>query len=122
MRVLCVKIINPVTSKEVLEHPGVRLHQEYPVLTVQSSPSRGAEVRILTDDGTPALFDASMFATTESAITSNWIARVREGGVVDMAPPAWLEAGFWERYFDRDSTAVQAFETELRFIVPDGGS
>jgi hypothetical protein len=121
VKVLCVRIIAPVTMEEVLDHPGIRLHDEYPVLAIQAQPGRAPEIRILTDDGTPALFDARMFATTESSIPANWIARVREGGVVDLAPESWLELGFWERYFDRDPAAVRAFETELRSVLGDPG-
>ena len=114
MRALCVKIISPVTREEVLEHPGVRLDHEYEVLSILVEPGRGAKFRILTADGTPALFDAAMFVTTEAEIPRNWVVRAREGGVVDFAPAAWLESGFWERFFDRDPTAVAGFEAERR--------
>lgn len=114
VRALCVKIINPVTSEEVLVHPGIRLHEEYPVLSIIVEPGRGAKFRIPTSDGTPALFDAAMFATTGDSLPPNWVVRTREGGVVEFGPASWLEEGFWDRYFDKDPEALAIFETEMR--------
>jgi hypothetical protein len=117
MKVLCVKIISPVTREEVLEHPGVRLHEEYSVLSIIVEPSRGAKLRIMTSDGTPALFDAAMFATSNGHLPSNWVVHVSENGVLELGPASWLKPGFWERYFDKDPAAVAAFEAESRVAM-----
>jgi hypothetical protein len=117
VKALCVKIINPVTREEVLEHPGVRLHEEYPVLSIVVEPGRGAKFRILTSDSTPALFDAAMFATTNGRLPPNWVVRASENGIVEFGPAAWLERGFWEHYFDRDPAAVATFDAEKREAI-----
>lgn len=114
VRVVCVRIINPVTGEEVNEHPGVHVGREYPVLAAQAHSGRRAKLRILADDGTPTLFDAAMFTASEMAIPGTWVMRVREGGIVDLGPAAWLEPGFWERYFDRERSAVDLFDAEVR--------
>lgn len=112
MRVLCIKIISPVTREEVLEHPGVQLDLEYDVLSILVESGRGAKFRIRTDDGTPALFDAAMFAAAADKIPRNWVMSVREGGLVSFGPARWLQPGFWERYFDGDPEAVAVFKSE----------
>jgi hypothetical protein len=38
---------------------------------------------------------------------------IREGGVVELGPPSWLEPGFWERYFDRDPDTISQFQREI---------
>lgn len=112
MRALCVKLISPVSGMEVLDHPGVNLDEQYDILSILLEPGRGAKFRVLTADGTPALFDAAMFVATAAAIPRNWVMSVREGGVVSFGPESWLQPGFWERYFDGDPDAVAAFDTE----------
>lgn len=120
MKVLCIKIVNPVTQEEVLEHTGVRLLEEYVVISIIVEPTRGAKLRIVTADGTPALFDARMFATTtDQQIPRNWVVRVSEGGVLELSPDAWLEAGFWERYFDHDASAITKLEAEIQQMMGD---
>lgn len=111
MRVLCVKIIHPVTGKEVPSHDDMTIGEEYDVLSIEIDQG-GAKFRILTPDGTPALFDAVMFVTTQGAIPTNWAVRVGEGGVIDFGPGPWIEPGFWERYFDGDREAIAQFEAE----------
>lgn len=112
MKVFCVKVINPTTNEEVLEHPGVRLHGEYRVLSILVQPGRGAKFRIVTDDGTPALFNAAMFATSDGNLPPNWVVRASETGVVEIAPAKWLQPGFWERFFDGDPAAREDFAAE----------
>jgi hypothetical protein len=112
MRVLCVRIINPATLQPVKKHPAIELDREYPVLSVTVVPERGASLHIPSADGTPAIWDAAMFVTVDGTIPGNWIARVSEGGIVELGPEAWLEPGFWERYFDREPDAEKVFETE----------
>jgi hypothetical protein len=116
MRVLCVKIVSPVIREEVLEHPGVRIDAEYQVLSILAQPRRGAQFRIITDDGIPALYDAAMFVTTDDTLPPNWVVRTSDAGVVEIAPRVWLQPGFWERYFDGDPIAREEFATER-----DGG-
>jgi hypothetical protein len=114
MKVLCIKIINPTTREEVLEHPGIRLHEEYMVLSITVESKREARLRIMNDESVPVLFDASMFLTVSDRIPKNWTARVDEGGTIEIAPSAWHDSGFWERYFDNDPEALTTFESELQ--------
>lgn len=118
MKVLCVKIVNPVTGEEEADSPWIRIGEEYTVLEIYASDRTKTSFRISSkQDDTPVLFDAQMFATVDGRIPPNWTVRVEEGGSVAVAPAAWLEDGFWERYFDSDKEAVAVYEAEKALIV-----
>jgi hypothetical protein len=90
------------------------LNHEYQVLSVLMARKGPAKLRIIADDGrTPILADASLFAMSSQPLPSTWVLTIREGGVVELGPPSWLEPGFWERYFDGDSDAISQFQKEL---------
>lgn len=114
MKVLCVRIINPATRQEVLEHPAVRVGEEYHVVSVSFNPRREASFQIITLDGTPAWFDAAMFHAIEGDIPRSWVMSVHERGIVDFGPAPLLKPGFWERYFDDDPDAIAVFESVMR--------
>ncbi|WP_322747570.1 MULTISPECIES: hypothetical protein [unclassified Frankia] len=120
MRVLCTRIISPVTSGSIEDSAWVRLGGEYIVISVLACPGRRIELQIVGDDvRAPGLWDSEMFMTVDDRLPSNWVAKVGEGGVVELAPRRWLEPGFWEAYFDRDPDAVAAYEDELRQILSE---
>ncbi len=60
-----------------------------------------------------------MFETVDRSVPSNWVVDVKEGGLLSMRPAAWLERGFWERYFDDDAAAIAAYERELAVILAE---
>jgi len=118
MRVVCVQLTNPNTGLTESTSPWLDLDTEYEVLEVYAYPGGRIDLRIAAKDaGTPALFDSELFMTVDERIPPNWIARVREGGTVEFGPSTWLETGFWERFFDRDSAAIESFETEKRRML-----
>jgi hypothetical protein len=89
------------------------LNHEYQVLSVLMTPRGPAKLRILADDGrTPILVEATAFAMSSQQLPRSWVFAIREGGVVELGPPSWLEPGFWERYFDGDADAVMQFQEE----------
>ncbi len=121
MRVLCIKLINPVTGDEEGSSSWLRLHAEYEVLEVYAYPDRRIELRITSEEaGVPALFDSEMFVTTAGAVPRNWTIRIDEGGVVRLGPEQWLVPGFWEDYFDRMPAAVEIYEEEKATILSSG--
>lgn len=109
MKALCVTLADRGDSDSWLT-----INHEYMVLSVLMAPRGPAKLRIVGDDGrTPILVEASRFAMTPQQLPSSWACAIREGGVVELGPPSWLEPGFWERYFDGDSDAVQHFREEI---------
>lgn len=112
MKALCVKIREGNVSD-----PWLTLNREYQVLSILMIPRGPAKLRVLADDGrTPILAEATMFAMTSQPLPRNWVASIGEGGVVELGPRAWLELGFWERYFDGDADAVAQFQSETNNI------
>ncbi|WP_330330258.1 hypothetical protein OHS33_11290 [Streptomyces sp. NBC_00536] len=92
----------------------IQLQKEYVVLEISTWPGRGISVRISSEDnGTPVLFDSRMFETTSEAIPPHWISRIGKEGSLEIGPPSWLVPGFWERFFDQVSEAVEDYEGEM---------
>src|SRR5216683_2988200 len=88
------------------------------ITTLRQTRYSTAKMRILADDNrTPILVDAAMFAANSQPIPRSWVATIREGGVVELGPRAWLEHGFWERYFDGDPDAIAAFRREVEAMT-----
>ncbi len=113
MRVLCIALGDGRESD-----PWLTLHQEYLVLSVLATGRGPAKIRVLADDNrTPILVDAAMFAADSQPLPQNWEAVIRENGLLELAPRAWLEHGFWERYFDGDVEAIAIFRRELEVMI-----
>ncbi|MEU4607229.1 hypothetical protein AB0F43_29955 [Kribbella sp. NPDC023972] len=121
MKVRCVKIINPATLEVESSSTWVRMGEEYLVLELMGSPNGRLSLRILHDDNSTGIWDSEMFVDTDPTVPSNWVARVSEGGRLHIGPPRWLDRGFWERYFDDEPTAVEAFKAEMAVIRDDSG-
>jgi hypothetical protein len=109
VKALCVRLSDSRDKDSWLT-----LNQEYQVLSVLMTPRGPAKFRVVADDGrTPILADSTLFAMSSQKLPQSWVFAVREGGVVALGPPQWLETGFWERYFDGDADAVRKFQEEM---------
>ena len=113
MKVICRKIISPVTLLEVGTGPWAVVGQEYSVLAVSISSSGACWLRILDDDGTPILLISKMFESVSTTIPPNWSLLVRQDGNIDICPRSWQRAGFWEDFFERRPNAIRDFEEQL---------
>lgn len=114
MKVICTNVPMSPTGEMLETSPWVTVGAEYRVVSVVAEPARRVLVQIVTDDGSLGLFDSTNFMTVDGAVPERWTARIGEGGVLELAPTAWLAPGFWEAYYDGDSDAVDAVESELR--------
>lgn len=113
MKALCVRLTD---SRD--QDSWLTLNKEYQVLSVLMTPRGPAKLRIIADDGrTPILVEAPMFAIIPQPLPPSWALVLREGGVIELGPPAWLELGFWERYFDQDKDAVMQFQRDVAKMV-----
>jgi hypothetical protein len=111
MRVVCTAIRNPVTGEAENQSPWLQLDHEYDVLEVTAHPGGRVDLRLVSEDAaTPALFDAALFMIVDGRVPATWEARLEEGGLLRLGPPEWMELGFWEAYFDREPTALEAYE------------
>ena len=114
MKVLCTRVPVPVDGMVLDSSPWVTVGREYIVLEILAVFRGRVSLRLVTDDARSlGLFSADCFVTVDSAIPSNWVARVREGGLLELAPDAWLVDGFWDRYYDQDPNARASVDYEI---------
>jgi hypothetical protein len=94
------------------------LGREYEVLALSMAPGGGVHLRIVGDDGeVPALHVSDQFVVVDPQVPRSWIVAISDLGALTLAPRAWLEPGFWERYFDGEASAIEAFHRALSEIV-----
>lgn len=117
MKVLCVRLPAPLDGMQLDSSPWVTVDREYPVVAVAADPGNRVQLQLLNDASSLGWFDADCFLTLDDSIPDNWTARIGEGGKFDMAPRAWLEEGFWERYYDADPSAQESVEREVAIIL-----
>jgi hypothetical protein len=118
LRVRCTRLQDNLGKP--LESDGwLTVGREYMVLCIYVDASRGVLLRLMGDDNfTPAMFPGEQFEVTEQTIPNNWIVKKENGGDFSFGPKAWSEAGFWERYFDREETAVAIFHEQRDLMNP----
>jgi len=89
----------------------LRTGSNYAVQAIYFDQQQGARYRIISDDaGTPALFPVIDFTIVDGSLPASWCAHVHANGDFELSPPAWLEQGFWVRFFDNDADAKRVFE------------
>lgn len=70
------------------------------------------DVRVVTDDGGPSLFLASLFEVVDAREPENWETDIDRDGVVSKGPRACLLPGFFEDVWDGRPQALQVFVAE----------
>lgn len=117
MRVRCKFIINPATGEREQESSWIRVGREYVVLGVEAVPGRGVSFRIEdAEQGSSSMWNSEMFDVVDPALPKSWVAQVDGRGTLFLEPEAWLEDGYWERFFDRDPVALDAYDRESALI------
>lgn len=117
MKVECVQ--PPMVAPAVeAESSWVAVHSVYPVLALLAKSDGRVQLLITTDEPhSYGWFDALYFRTVDESMPANWIARVHPGGLLEIAPSAWMEVGFWESYYDADPEAERVLKRELNVIL-----
>lgn len=91
----------------------------YTVLEIYSGKG-GITYRLLTteESTTPALHDAEVFTIEDPRIPLSWIVSViidRDGKpFMHIGPEPWIQADFWDKFFDWNEEARRCFDEELR--------
>ena len=95
---------------EEAEQPWLSTSREYVVLSVEEHHTGVAGYRIESDRSQgPALFRAPRFKIIDPSVPSCWIAHRLQGATVELAPPVFARAGFWEDYYNGDPRAVAEY-------------
>ena len=114
MKVICTKLPLSPDGEPLESSPWITLHAEYHVVSVLAVPDGRVQLQIVDDSRSLGLFDSACFMAVDGTVPDSWTVRIRERGVLDFAPTAWLAPGFWEAYYDDDPAAIEAVEAELR--------
>lgn len=111
MKIRCLRV--SASSDEQKRNAWLTVGKEYLVLGVHGEAGQ-LKYRLVGDDPIPIIQDAELFEVVSPEIPSGWAFRVYVT-FKDWAlePAAWSVPGFWEAYFDGDSSAKRIFEQEL---------
>lgn len=98
----------------------LKLDAHYDVIGVLTDPVGRVQLHILTDDDQSlAWFDSTHFRVIDGSLSRSWRARIHNDGALELAPSAWLDDGFWERYYDGDRSAIGAVQNQLKLMLGD---
>jgi hypothetical protein len=64
-----------------------------------------------------ALFPSAEFQIVDGRLSTLWHAAIDKNGNVEIAIKEWLVDGFWERYHDDESQAVETFQKGMYAII-----
>jgi hypothetical protein len=118
MRVVCTRLPLLPDGTTQLDSPWLTEQAEYVVVSLLAEPDGGVQLHLVTDDPMSlGWFDSRNFKTVEASVPRSWAVTVSEEGVVEFAPASWLIPGFWEAYYEGDSSAKQAVEAELSLLL-----
>jgi hypothetical protein len=121
MKVVCTKLPATVSAGPQDRSPWVTVHAEYRVVSLIARPAGRVQIQIVTDDGRSlAWFDSTDFMTVDHTVPATWVAKIGEGGTLELAPTSWLAPGFWESYYEGDRAAADAVEAELSDFLGGG--
>ncbi len=117
MKARCIRIFSPATERHEIEsHPAISIGETYPVLEVYFNVGRSVKFRIVGRDvETPAIWPADMFELVDGTIPAGWAMTTHDGLFV-IGPAALSTPAYWERYFDREPLAVEAYRA---VVFPD---
>lgn len=69
--------------------------------------------RILSDHGTPGLFNSRVFNIIEASMPSDFIFRTDLSGNIEIGPSSINFQGFWESFFNDDESSRRLFKTRF---------
>ena len=92
----------------------LRADEDYLVLAIEVASDGNVLFRIASLQGTPALFEASLFKITDPRVDEAWIVKYDDSGEIELVPELWSTPGFWEDFFDGKPTAVALYHEVLQ--------
>lgn len=113
MKVRCIRLLAPDGSPQRAS-PWLTVGKIYDVLTIELDRKGLWLLRLIGDRSSEvALFSIDAFEIVCSDLAPSWVISWTADGFFQLAPEAWLDGQFWERFYDRDPDAVRIFEIEL---------
>jgi hypothetical protein len=123
MKVKCIKLFD-ARGREVDISPWLVLERVYVVFGILVDSDGRRSYQIISHDRDPgfatmACHPAECFEIISTVVPSNWCLKIRQNGVMSIAPGAWQEPGFMEAFYDRDPAAYPIFERERDLILSE---
>jgi hypothetical protein len=117
MKVRCIRLLGP-DGKSQESSKWLTIGKIYHVLEVSHSSNDGRWLlRFVGEEPNGvALFFLEEFEVVTSKIPPTWIIGWTKG-LFKLTPEPWSQAGFWDRYYDRDPDAIRVFEEERKKIL-----
>jgi len=120
MKVKCCQLLDEETGDTLESSSWLTIGRIYHALSIHMEAGGKLDFRLIGNDGTtPAFHDAEQFEVVSDLIPSSWHVSSVPGSHFELAPKAWSEPGFWERYFDGDDEAVSQFEREKEQMLKE---
>lgn len=112
MKVICERIIQEVTKKEVDHSPFLTVGKEYIVLEIHTDHRGVQDYLIISDDNddVPILTNVSQFRITCNRIPKCWRVFMDLNGKLCFAPEEWRKGDFWEDLYDEKPEAIAIYE------------
>jgi hypothetical protein len=120
VKVRCIKLINERTGAPAEESPWLTVGRTYHVLEVHIDRGDHVKFRLIGDDNhTPAYHNFDQFELLSNLVPTCWATRFQPGVFFAVGPRAWMEEGFWNRYFDGEEQAYELFQEIYRAILAE---
>jgi hypothetical protein len=117
MKVKCVRL-HDVSGKSQEKSSWLTIGNMYHVLEVIQGSNKKWMIRLVGDGlNGVALFPLEEFEVVTHKLPDAWIIKWGKDGFFQLTPELWSHAGFWERFYDKDSDAIRIFEEERKKIV-----
>lgn len=117
MKVRCKKLVDSLGNPQI-RSAWLTVGKVYHVLSVLLDAQGEWLLRLMADsDPGVGLYPLRQFDIVSEKIPDSWIVSWNKEGVFELTTDAWNQPGYWERYFERDASAMSAFNREMKRIV-----
>lgn len=100
--------------KDANDVAGIFKNRFYKIISLSVVDNLNSMFRIISDDGTPALYNAKLFNIIDNKLDSGFSAYLREDGAWEICPSEISSENFWIEFFDGDSNAVKCYYEIIR--------
>jgi hypothetical protein len=111
MLVICERIFDSLSTKEMSSSPWITIGKKYVVLGIELQPGEGQYYVIPSDeDGGAILSDIKQFRIVSNKLPACWRVAVDNNGMLSFGPEEWLLTDFWDRYHDGEAAAAALYK------------
>lgn len=101
---MIVKIKN-----DKIDTSGIILGKNYKIISLSIVDNSKSMFRIISEDGTPALYDVNLFEIIDNKIDDGYFAYLRAGGLWEICPSEISSEDFWIKFFNGDPNSEKCY-------------